>query len=589
MLKRGDRCELFSGPILRPSGTSGQGEMTECALCGGEFESIFEWTSGQWERGKLVSPQRRWMSRQWGSINEYASVVDIDVMRQLFENALETRIGKQRVNAASGLLGPLMTSLMTVAASCGSEAKAVDESVWKNEEGATGKPVPPAASQLPPTLTKTGEIIATSGLMGSGSVGDVRVAWHAFSTEKYGASDVAAVIYDVYVEPFEYSLAVAAPVIALPGRADLVRSLLAQFALQPDVGTTTQARVDLENIDQAEREELLRLAAERQQLSAERAQQLLAERADAAADLPQSSKELLLSLGVGNETTFSTNPAPTTTQGPIDVSSITCRNVVANAAGQVIGQLLGDCVHLKATKNLENAVELCVPLTFGSNQEIADLGNTEQAKILGLTFDFAEKTIVPDSYDTAIPAGPPGEVPGELGQVMWLWDDSPKYGRLPSGWAKLEPLDLQAELVHDGVSGNRLCSKIYHVAKTYCPIVRLTSNFRDVLWKNSSGRRKVRGFDSACPDLDQLLAPIQNRQADIYNGPEPRVAPYRATDQQISNSSTLRERGEKGVQTDLRPTSRLPICLPGSCIVSTFRGFEVVASSESGGACVLEC
>eukprot|EP00930_Biecheleria_cincta_P033869 TRINITY_DN23441_c0_g1_i2.p1 TRINITY_DN23441_c0_g1~~TRINITY_DN23441_c0_g1_i2.p1 ORF type:complete len:2588 (-),score=365.17 TRINITY_DN23441_c0_g1_i2:2-7765(-) len=590
MLKRGDRCELFSGPIFRSTSmTSGEKEVEECALCGGEFVPIFEWTSGEWRRGSLKSPQRRWMSRKWGSINEFASVVDIDIIRQLFENALETRIGRQRVNAVSGLLEPLMTSLMTVAASCGSEAKTVDDSVWKNEAGVDGKPAPPAASQLPPTLTKTGEIIATSGLMSSGNVGDVRVSWHDYSTEKYGASDVAAVIYYVYVEPFEYSLGVAAPVIALPGRAEHVRGLLEQFASNPAIVTTTEAPADLENLNADQIEELIRVRAERAAQAASQAQREFARQTDAASDLPETSKQVLLDFGNGNETKFTANPSSANNNAMIDVSSVTCRNVVANAAGQVIGQLLGDCVQLKATKKLENAVELCVPLTFGTNQELEDLSNTEQAKILGLTFDFAEKTVVPDSYVTNMPAGPSTEVPGVLAQVIWDWDDNPQFGRLPPGWAKLTPLGLEAHLTSDGVGGNRLCAKIFYVEKTYCPIVRLKSNFRDVLWKNSSGLPKVLGFDSACPVLDQLLAPIQNMQAAMYAGPEPRVAPYQAIDQQVSNSSMLRERAQKGVQTDLRPSSQQSICLPGSCIVSTDRGFEVVTASASGGQSILEC
>lgn len=588
MLKRGDRCELFSGQIVDRTNTQeAESREIECQLCGGTWDSIFRWTSGEWRRGSLKSPQRRWMKRQWGSINEYASVVDIDVMRQLFENALETRIGRQRVNAASGLLEPLMTSLMIVAASCGSEAKAVDDSVWKNEEGANGKPAPPPASQTPPTRTKTGEIIATSGLMSSANVGDVRVTWHDFSTEKYGASDVGAVIYDVYVEPWEYSLGVAAPVIALPGRAALVRSHLAQY-IQPRF-TTTEEPAELEELDPEEKSATLKEAAELRQQQRLQAQRELARQADASSGLPEASKQVLLDLRIGNGSEFPTHAPSNTDNGMIDVASFSCRNVVANQAGEVIGQLLGDCVHLKSTKPLENAVELCMPLTFGTSQDIAELNNTEQAQTLGLTFDVAMKTLVPNSYETMSPPKLTDVVPGELAKVMWDWDDSPEYGRLPSGWAMLTPLELEASLVGDGAGGKRLCAKVYSVDETYCPIVRLNSNFREVLWKNSSGLPKVVGFASACPELDQVLAPIQNKQAEMYSGPEPGVAPYQPIDQQVSNSSMLRERAQKGVQTDLRPSSLLPICLPGSCIVSTSQGYEVVAASGSTGACILEC
>eukprot|EP00434_Breviolum_minutum_P006191 symbB.v1.2.005458.t1/scaffold260.1/size426026/9 len=197
----------------------------ECAACGGEWLEVFQWTSGVWKRGDLESPRRGWYSRAWGPVNRWAEVVDIDVLRRLFENALEARLGQQRLNAAVAMVEPLMTSLKMFAAACGNESEVQDASVKRQEE-LQMMPAAPPSMQLPSNLIHMGEILATSGLISSGSVGDIRLTWHEFSASRFGDSTMAAVKYDISVLPFEYVLGIAAPQIALPGRASLVRSFL---------------------------------------------------------------------------------------------------------------------------------------------------------------------------------------------------------------------------------------------------------------------------------------------------------------------------------------------------------------------------
>lgn len=72
-----------------------------------------------------------------------------------------------------------------------------------------------------------------------------------------------------------------------------------------------------------------------------------------------------------------------------DPLSDSCRSVVANAQGEVFGRILGDCVHLASSGAIENALELCVPLSYGSSEDIKAFNDTEQARTTGIRFDFA--------------------------------------------------------------------------------------------------------------------------------------------------------------------------------------------------------
>ena len=106
----------------------------------------------------------------------------------------------------------------------------------------------PPLMQLPSAQIELGQILATSGLISQGSVGDVRLSWHEYTTSRTGADNGAAVIYDVSVLPFEYILGAAAPQIAMPGRSNLVRSYLLDFLVFQDT-TTSLSPASMETVD----------------------------------------------------------------------------------------------------------------------------------------------------------------------------------------------------------------------------------------------------------------------------------------------------------------------------------------------------
>lgn len=71
--------------------------------------------------------------------------------------------------------------------------------------------------------------------------------------------------------------------------------------------------------------------------------------------------------------------------------------------------------------------------------------------------------------------------------------------------------------------------------QTYCPILRLSTHPRSLIWTNASGKPKVLGFDSDCRTLDQLLSDIHSRQsADLDM-----QVPYLPMDQQVSDAQLL--------------------------------------------------
>ena len=109
-------------------------------------------------------------------------------------------------------------------------------------------PAGPPLKQLPSGMIPMGEVLATAGLISSGSLGDIRLAWHEFTASRFGDSTMAAVKYDISILPFEYFLGVAAPQIALPGRAALVRSFLLQFMVFSDT-TTSLSPASMETVD----------------------------------------------------------------------------------------------------------------------------------------------------------------------------------------------------------------------------------------------------------------------------------------------------------------------------------------------------
>ncbi|CAK8985770.1 unnamed protein product [Durusdinium trenchii] len=607
LLRRGDRCELFTSNVVNSDMPGAAAMEAECKACQGEWLEVFQWTSGLWKRGDLVNPLRGWFSRAWSPVNRWAEVVDIDLLRRLFENALEARLGQQRLNAAVAMVEPLMTSLKMFAAACGSQSELLDASVERGER-LQGMPAGPPLMQLPSGLIHIGEILATAGLISSASLGDIRLSWHEYTASRFGDSTMAAVKYDISVLPFEYFLGVAAPQIALPGRAALVRSFLLQFMVFSDT-TTSLSPASMETVDaggiiggypawvvnemikldidpEAEAEEAADLAKklaateETRRQDRLRAAEELAAAADTSTGLPPSSLYVLTEEYLEN-TTMTTSPG---TIG-LDVASTSCRSVVANAQGEVFGRIMGDCVHVASSTTIENSLELCMPLTYGSQADIDAFNQTEQAMSAGMRFDFALASQVPSTYEIntppALQAG--AEVPGRLGPVMWNWEDSDAWGRLPPGWLYLTPFSLPAELRRDGAGGARLCSKIYASGQTYCPILRLSTHPRSLIWTNASGKPKVLGFDSDCRTLDQLLSDIHSRQsADLDM-----QVPYLPMDQQVSDAQLLTERLELGVLPPVEPTANVPVCLPGQCMVQKGNGFEIMPIEEGG--CAIYC
>ena len=268
-----------------------------------------------------------------------------------------------------------------------------------------------------------------------------------------------------------------------------------------------------------------------------------------------------------------------------DLATFDCRNVVANAQGEVFGQIIGDCVQVRSSQTIENSVELCLPLSFGTPEDIQAFNSTAQAEEAGMRFDFAVSQIVPDTYAIDLP--PPlqsgTEVPGRLGTVMWNWQDSPAYGRLVPGSFHLTPANLAAEIRRDGAAGARLCSRIYS-ADTYCPILRLGTHFRAPIWTNATGQPRVGGFDSGCLEFDGLLAEIHRRQMPHMTSP----VPYLPLDQQVAEQEVLEGRSQ-GVLLSVTPTSNLPVCLPGQCLMQRGNGLEVMSADASEGRCAIIC
>ncbi|CAE8720784.1 unnamed protein product, partial [Polarella glacialis] len=193
--------------------------------------------------------------------------------------------------------------------------------------------------------------------------------------------------------------------------------------------------------------------------------------------------------------------------------------------------------------------------------------------------------------------------------------DNARYGRLPSGFNQFEPLALPAEL-RNGTDGPVVCSKVFSSDWTYCPILRLDVSWYKQVWAkpkavNVSGPPKIIGLDSDCTQLDSFLARIQagHRSAAeakaaskavstmsedeiaimqalkaetgatggvVAKGGTSQKLPkqYVPLDMQVSDIEGLNLRARDGIQQDVTPTSKLPVCLPGSCLARSGRGFQ---------------
>lgn len=616
LLHHGDRCELYTGQAVntRMSPELALVRQTECELCGGVWENIFRWTPGSWVNGQMISSHHAWLPRAWTSVNKWSNVVDINAIRNVFENALESRIARARLNAARGIIEPLITTLKTVAAACGDDSEDVDAGVAFSELSSGGKLQGSILAQSPSSAFELGFTMATSGLVGSAEIGGVSVAWHEYSTDKFGDPSAPPVKYKVSVEPAEFYAGAASTQVALPGRTTIVRNALENFGLQLSLVTTTISPANMETLqaqgaipggyppwlindmiafnkgptDEASkavvvdastlRDELIRQALER------------ARAADASSGLPKASVDAV----EGNPPPVLTNFSGdghefvNVSEGLYDGS---CRHVVANAAGEVIGQLLGDCILFQSSTPIVNSVELCVPVPFVTAETVGAFNTSAQAQLLGIDFDFAQKTVVPETYELAVPESLPGGivVPGQLGSILWSWPENATYGRLLPGTPQLQPLGLAAVL-RDSKGGKVLCSKVYGSEQTYCPIVRLKTDFYRRLWSNATGTPEpnipeVFSLESSCSELDMALASIHSLQALKKQS----RAVYIPSDMQISDPSNLYKIQANGLQADTTPLSQWPVCLPGYCLVRDGRGYQVVSRSEASTECTVIC
>lgn len=621
LLRHGDRCELYTGQAVntRKSPELAAERQTECELCGGVWESIFRWTPGSWVNGEMVSSHHTWIPRTWTSVNKWSNVVDINAIRNVFENALESRIARSRVNAARGIIEPLMATLKTVAAACGDDSEEVDAGVVFSESSSGGPLQASVPAQLPASAYELGFTMATSGVVGSAEIGGVSVSWHEYSTDKLGDPSAPPVKYKVSVEPAEFYAGAASTQVALPGRTAIVRDALEDFGLQLSLVTTTISPANMETLqaqgtipggyppwlindmiafnkgptDQASkalvvdaatlRDELIRQALER------------ARAADASSGLPKASVDAVEANPPPVLTNFTGDGTQIINGMPINVTEAlyngSCRHIVANAAGEVIGQLLGDCVLFQSSTPIVNSVELCVPVPFATAATIDAFNSSVQAQSLGIEFDFAQKTVVPETYELEVPESLPGGivVPGQLGSILWSWPENATFGRLPPGTPQLQPLGLAAVL-RDSKGGKVLCSQVYNSDWTYCPILRLKTDFYRRLWSNATGTpepniQEVFSLESTCSELDTVLASIHSQQAQRKQS----RAAYIPLDMQLSDPANIYEIQANGLQTDTTPLSQWPVCLPGHCLVREGRGYQVVSRNAGSPQCAVIC
>eukprot|EP00427_Karlodinium_veneficum_P042024 CAMPEP_0169272656 /NCGR_PEP_ID=MMETSP1016-20121227/50594_1 /TAXON_ID=342587 /ORGANISM="Karlodinium micrum, Strain CCMP2283" /LENGTH=385 /DNA_ID=CAMNT_0009358737 /DNA_START=38 /DNA_END=1192 /DNA_ORIENTATION=- len=300
MSRFGDRCSLFSGPIYDKYDTSVETMSTlmdSCSKCGGEWIDVFTWSlvSG-WTRGSLVDSGREWYERKFTSANAWADVVDLDAFREVYENTLETYIGKRRRDAVECLLEPLLVALETVAFA--TEA---------DETPSRGVTFP----AMPSSQFSVGSVFAVGDLRSKAFIGNLELAWHEWSvaTVDLGSSNA---LYSFFVEPFELSLASAGTQLSLPGRPELVRSRMLQHVLAPERTTTPlpaeravlrvgdqqgyppwlineMLKLERPNNDEANQAALFLDEAERKRIRLEMEEKAKAD-ADAASGLPEASK-----------------------------------------------------------------------------------------------------------------------------------------------------------------------------------------------------------------------------------------------------------------------------------------------------------
>lgn len=569
LLFRGVQCEIFSGPAIYITPDGGpdlvRQHQEDCRKCGGVWTPVFHWEQAVWQQGQMVQPNREWKSRSWNSANDWTDVVDMDAMRQLFENAQQLRIGQQRQNAVKCMVEPLLAALENFASACGAAPNGMVK-----DPGAS-------LSSMPMPTVDVGQVVSLRGTPGRAQFGAVGLSWHEHSAG-FPADKNPFVSYQVSLVAAEYFFAMGAPQIALPMRAEYTRQRLMTFSLAPSTSTTQpplREQLEVGNRDgypswmvndmikfmnpeliqaQQTAAALLIQDEELARKYREQERQQRAAAADAFSGLPAASRRVILKEA---PPVTPTSP-PEAVHDALGIDDGPCRNIIINRGGEIVGQILGDCVRLDVSVPLLNSVEMCLPVTFNTTE----LNNTDLAQAHGLALDFARRDVVPDVYktQTPVPVSGGGQVPGKLAPAMWEWQSDPQFGRLVPGWSWFTPLLLEAEFRNQNT---QLCAKVYEAGVTYCPIARINTSFYTMLPPPPPGTTRA-PLDSACPRLDAILSGIYRVQASNLQ----QVSQYIPHDMQVSDEDLSQKQNER-----LKRMRASNSCSPGTCLELQGRGF----------------
>jgi len=285
--------------------------------------------------------------------------------------------------------------------------------------------------------------------------------------------------------------------------------------------------------------------------------------ANAASGLPKSSKDLLL--GIAASKKYQEISSSDAISGGI--FSGPCRSVIASTHGEIMGQLLGDCITVEATHKIYNGLRVCIPLQFTGDV----LHNTEIGDYTGIVFDFAKKSIVPTNYSLYFPAEADsefGEVPGEVAIALWGLAYHPQWGRAKPGENVYTPLNVNAQKEK---LGTVLCAEVFEAGWTYCPIARIDHSFFDRL-PRKPGEPEFESPDSTCPAMDSLLEPVQSGQVALGRT----GMPYQELDFTLSSRGLMNDeqmyKDFQGLQSDLKGLG----CPYGRSLIYQKEGYRCV-------------
>lgn len=429
------RCNLFSGAVVDavadPAGANAS--RSECEMCGGAWMDVFRWVPGQWHPGKLTQPGSWWDKRSWTSANTWLEIVEMDAVRQLFENSAEGQLGRTRFNAIACMVEPLLQTLEIFADACGDETP--PNSINQKEE-----------PEMPTIALPLGNVISYPKLPGRVRFSGVEVAWHEHTipSKKVVNGRMTSVDdfwFEAFTEPLELDLGAAAAQLALPHRAEYVRTRLEGFALEDmlmrtttkitAIGETPRVMPSPEGYPPAlisamiELESPGKLAAEAAEVEkAKKAQQLgeLGEKsarnqieirkaleAKATAGLRPVDEAILTGQQIISDSDDSSahggSDNSKSESGQIQLDSEACRNSVLNPFGEIVGQLLGDCVRFEASTELANGVELCVPIDYPDAPATFDIEPWRTTSTTTTTMEITTTTTTAKSCSVSLPGG----------------------------------------------------------------------------------------------------------------------------------------------------------------------------------------